>query len=478
MSWWLLLGGLAHAERPTDGGSYAFDDSDVVATYDGPDGLIRVTYSADGPNAVRAGDDDGSGVPDFVEEVAASAELVLEVYEANGFRLPLSEADMGLDELGGSPAFDVYLVDFAGVADGWFSTDRCRGGVCSGYFVMENDFRGYGYPSISEAIRVLTSHELFHAVQAAYNGYEPDWLREGTAVWAEYLFDPENQDFIWFSDAYLEDAGRSLNEPPAGAISSFTYGTALFWAYLVERFGVASAVTLQEQVADRDEDELLNAVEDTITAYGGDLAEEWVNFARWNLATGDRAGLAPSYPFAAELEGVAAEGEGASVMDLNRFYPLATTYYRLDHDGGALYFATGDDPTGLVFSLHPVAGGASDGPVEEPAVTWAPDAPGVEALGELERGGYWLVGTYPQQAENSVKIELCLGSEADVAACLAAADTADTGDTGDTGDALDTGKAGGGGCACASTGAPHQAWPALLMLSVALTRRPGRRRRA
>ena len=417
-------------------------------------------------------------MPDFVEEVAASAEQVLEVYEANGFRLPLSEADMGLDELGGSPAFDVYLVDFAGVADGWFSTDRCRDGLCSGYFVMENDFKGYGYPSISEAIRVLTSHELFHAVQAAYNGYEPDWLREGTAVWAEYLFDPENQDFLWFCDAYLEDAGRSLNEPPAGAISSFTYGTAMFWAFLVQRYGVESAVTLQEQVEGRDEEELLNAVEDTISAYGGALSEDWVTFARWNLATGDRAGAMDSYPYASELEGVLAEGEGTSIMDLNRFYPLATTYYRLDHGGGALYFSTLDDPSGLVFSLHPVAGGEADGPVEEPAVSWTPDGPGVVPLGELAAGGYWLVGTYPQQAENSAKIEFCLGSEADIAACAAEVDSGDSGDSGDTSGEPNSDKAGGGGCACAAAGAPLDAWPALLGLTLALGRRAGRRRRA
>lgn len=471
MTWLLLLGLDAHAERPTDGGSYAFDETDVVATYDGPAGVVRVTYSAEGPNAVREGDDDGSGVPDFVEEVAASAEDVIEVYEANGFRAPLSEADMGLDELGGSPAFDVYLVDFAGVADGWFSTDRCRGGLCSGYFVMENDFKGYGYPSISEAIRVLTSHELFHAVQAAYNGYEPDWLREGTAVWAEYLYDPENQDFIWFCDAYLEDTGRTLNEPPAGAVSSFAYGTALFWAYLVERFGVESAVTLQEQVEGRDEDELLNAVEDTILAYGGTLDEEWANFARWNLATGDRAGGLVSYDFASDLEGVVAEAEGPSIVDENRFYPLAATYYRVDHPGGELYFSTLDDPTGLVFSLHPVAGGEPDGIVEVAAQTWEGDGPGTRSLGDLDPGGYWLVGTYPAQASSSNKLEFCLGTSSDISAC-ADADTGDTGDGGDSGDsAEDTGKAGDGGCACANAGDPLGVWPALLGLALGLRRR-------
>ena len=191
----------AHA-RPDEGsGSYSFDDSDVLATLDSPNGLVRVTYSADGPNQVRAGDDDADGIPDFVKDVALTAEDVLQVYADAGFAAPLSEEAMGLDPLGGSYAFDIYLVDFAGVADGWFDTDACMGTRCSGYMAMENDFRGYGYSSIDTAIRVLVSHELFHAVQAATNTYQPDWMREGTAVWAEHLYAPENEDFLWFCDS-------------------------------------------------------------------------------------------------------------------------------------------------------------------------------------------------------------------------------------------------------------------------------------
>lgn len=469
---WLLLALPALAERPDEGGLYAFDGEDTLATHDGPLGRVRVTYSASGPNEVREGDDDGDGVPDFVVAVAESAEDVLAVYEATGFRAPVAESEMGLDGLGGSDAFDVYLVDFAGVADGWFSTDACRGAICSGYMVMENDFRGYGYPSIDEAIRVLTSHELFHAVQAAYNANQPDWMREGTAVWAELLYDPDNDDFFYFCNAYLDDVGRSLDRPPAGAGSSFSYGTALFWAFLVEQYGVPSAVALQEAMEDRDEEEALDAVEDVIVANGDALDQAWATFTRWNLATGDRAGAMDSYSFAAGLRGIEAELEGSAIVDGDRFYPLAATYYRLDHAGGALFFAASDDPSGLVFSLHPVSGGEDDGPVEEAVHTWAPEGLGSVELGELEPGGYWLVVTYPERAESSTSVDFCLGGEADVAACR----VGETGDSGggetgapDTAEA-ETGEGKPGGCGCA-TGSRDAAGIAALAVLAALSRR-------
>lgn len=465
----LALIGVALAGRPTDGGAYSFDDTDVIETYDGPAGLVRVTYSSSGDNEVRAGDDDEDGVPDFVEEVAATAEDVLEVYAATGFRPPISESEMGLDPAthGGSDAFDFYLVDFGGVGDGQFSTDKCRSGVCSGYMVMENDFHGYGYPSISEAIKVLTSHELFHAVQAAYNASEPSWMLEGTAVWGEQLYEPGTDDFLWFCDAYLDDVSRALDRPPAGAGSSYIYGTALFWAFLAEKYGDTSMVALQEAMVDRDEDSAVDAVEDVIIGEGDTLEDTWATFVRWNLATGDRAGGMDSYSFAADLSGVAAEGEGAAISDENRFYPLAATYYRIDHPGGELWFGTPDDPSGLVFSLHPVEGGGADGVVGDAVATLAPTAAGTEDLGAFDAGGYWLVGTYPTHADNSTRIQLCLGGEADMADCA----PQDTGETGDTGATTDTGEEKPGGCGCATSGGGRGWWLALGVVGLARRRR-------
>ncbi|MCK6506580.1 hypothetical protein L6R53_24940 [Myxococcota bacterium] len=452
----------ALAARPTDNtGLYAFDESDVVETLDGPAGLVRVHYSVKGPNVVRDGDDDpelgGDGLPDFAQEVAATAEAVLLVYEETGLRLPLSEAEMGLPELGGSDALDFYLVDFDFTGDGQFGVDSCQGGVCSGYMVMENDFSGYGYSSISTAIRTLTSHELFHGVQYAYLDDLPGWMAEGTAMWSELHFDPDSDDFVAWCDRYLEEPDRGLDRTPSGAFTGWEYGTGLFFGFLDLTLGSQAIVALMEALAEQGGDGALDALDLAIVGSGSSIEEVWTTFGTWNLATGDRAGLVEGYPFADELAEVQPLAEGDSLVDDQRVYPLATAYLYLEHGGGELWFGTPDDPTGLALRLHASTGGQDD-PVEAELGTWWPDAPGALSLGELPAGDYWILLSQPGFGDSSIAIDYCLGDLDTLDACVEDGGT-DTG--GDSGDPEDEG--GGCGCASGAIGAAG-AWSLLLPL--------------
>ncbi len=454
----LLLPGLAHAERPTTGGLFQFDPTDVVTSIDSPNGGVRVWYSVEGPNLVKQGDDDGDGVPDFAAEVGLTAEDVLAVYEANGFRAPLPDEGRG-----GNDAMDVYLVDFGGNADGNYSAEACTSAPrqCSGFFVMENDFVGYGYGDLSTAIRVLTSHELFHAVQAAYDADEEVWFSEGTAVWAENLYEAESNDFLSFCDAYLDDPGRSLDEPPTGPVPTFAYATALWWWYLSDRYGDDVIIELLE-AAESGDDVLLD-MEAIQLARGGSLAEDFHIFASWNLATGRNSGVAESYPFATRIGPPRAEDVGAAIVDDNRYYPLATTYYTLQHTGGEVWFATAADAPELAFTLH---GTTAEGDVTD-ALAAFPGSATATSLGELPAGDYWLVGTNPTLAEDSTKVLTCLGSAEDVAACAPV--DADTGEPSDTGE-----DDPGPGCACqsgAAGGDTPMRWALGLVGLVTLVRR-------
>ena len=406
----------ALAGRPDTGGDlFSFDEADVLDFVDGPAGVVRVHFSVDGPNETLLRDDDASGHPDFAEQVAATAEDVLDRYAEEGFRRPLAESEVGLDPLGGSDAFDFYLLDYGGSADGQFAVDGCADGVCAGHMLMENDFRGYGYGSLSEAIRVLTSHELFHAVQAAYVEDLPVWLSEGTAVWAERLYDPSVDDFLWFASRYLDDTGRSIDRPPAGPVPAFAYGTCLFWEFLSERLGVAAIVALMQQSTG---EVGLDAVELALVGESTTLRDEWTAFTEANLSTGPRADAGSFYPFAAEVDGLQAKSRGTFVHDDNRFYPLAATYYFLEHPGGDLWFATPDEPAGLVLSVVAVDGSGERAPLGETVASWSPTQAGAGRIASgLARGDYWLRGTYPERAAQSRKIDFCLGREQDVEPC-------------------------------------------------------------
>jgi len=399
----LLLTTFAYGERPTEGGLFAFDSTDTVTTYD--EGMVRVHYSSSGSNVTIMDDLDGSGAPDFVELVAHTANDVLEFYADFGFLYPLRESDVGLNDLGGSTAFDFYLVDFGGNSDGMFGIDGCRGTVCAGHMVMENDFRGYGYPSLEEAVDVLVSHELFHAVQAAYNAGQPSWLSEGSAVWAEWVYNPEVQDFINFSSAYLSETERSIHKPPSGVTTSFSYGTAIFFAFWDEYYDEETSrmLALQESLTGLDEADMIAAVTDQMD----DVAADWMTFSQWNLATNLRSGEMDSYSFAGRLFGLQSELEGTMIEDDYRFYPLATTYFELEHVGGDCTFVYQGDDEDVTFALHPVVSGDKVGPSikewrigDEPV--WTAD---------LSAGEYWVIGTLPILASSSQKIEFCLGAE-------------------------------------------------------------------
>ncbi len=464
---------VAHA-RPEDlTGAHSFDRSDEIATLDSATGSVRVWYSVSGPNVALLEDADADGVPDFPALVASTAEAVLAFYSGLGLRPPVSDGS-----LGGDGAVDAYLLDFAGIGDGQFVSERCTdvGGAsqCYGYFAMENDFSGYGYSDLGHAVRTLTSHELFHAVQAAYDAGEESWWSEGSATWGEWAFDPGNTDFLYLCDAYLADPSRSLDQPPSG-LSSFSYGTALWWTFLTQRFGddILADLLLATESGSSFRDDMAAV----LTANGGDLGVEWAEFARWNLATGPRAGLMESYSFAASIGPPTAEARDRSWADDYRFYPLASTYVEIQHRGGPLRFALAEEAPNLAFSLHAEA---DEGALEPALDTWAGSL-GVREFGELPEGSYWLVASNPTLDEDSTKVLVCLGSDDEaVEPCLSALEAMeDSGGPGDSAAATPHSQSAKPpeGCGCGTdAGGAARLWVLVAGLSglLLLRRRPSR----
>lgn len=267
----------ARAERP------AYEPGAAVATL--ATARVRVHYVTTGADAVPG--------EDFVAEVARRADEALAAFEAAGFRAPLPDGDLGGDAL-----LDVYLVDLE-LADGRFGVDTCTGPPrrCAGHLVIDNDFARFSYPSVSLAIQTLTSHELFHAVQHAYDGDEAIAWAEGTAVWAEEAVFPAQDDFERLVAHYLARPHRPFERDGAGFGDLYPYGAAL-WAYFLDaRFGDGTVRAIWEAC---DGATFLDATEAVLAARGGSLAAAWIEHTRWNAETGAYA--APGrYPDAARL---------------------------------------------------------------------------------------------------------------------------------------------------------------------------------
>jgi uncharacterized protein (TIGR03382 family) len=268
----------AFAQRPALAGE---------ATHGGGDVLVH--YATTGVDAVPMADTNTDGVPDFVTEVAAAAELGLARFRALGFRRPLADGT-----LGGDDRIDIYLRDLS-AADGNAGIDSCVANQCIGFAVAENDYAGFGYPSVGEGIRSVVPHELFHLVQYAYDMDQPTNWTEGSAVWAvENLYGDQNSDFERFLPTFLTRTYRPFERASSGFGDTFAYGAALWPYFLEQRFGAGAVVATW---AACEAAPFLDAVDTTLAARGASLDDAWIEFTRWNALTGSHA-TSGTYPAA------------------------------------------------------------------------------------------------------------------------------------------------------------------------------------
>jgi len=341
---------LVRPDTPGNNLLFNFEPTDVVVTHGSTGGNFLVHYTTDGPNAVPTEDQNSNTVPDFVEDVAEVYEEVLLHYETTlGFRKPVS--DENITDNGGDDRFDVYLVDFGGMGDGNYQNDSCTGEICAGFMIQENDYAGYGYPNTQMANRILGSHEFFHAVQAAYDIEQGSVMAEGTAVWATESFDPSLNDFEWFIDGYLDNPDRPLDEPMPGPVDPFSYGTAIFFKFLEERFGADTVRALWERCENG-----ANGVADPVwfteldpllAAESSSFAAAFVEFAGYNLLTGAYDDPARSYANGSDYPLVHVEPVATPyVDDRMRVYRASTQYYGLFPDNRATMTAAVFSPDG------------------------------------------------------------------------------------------------------------------------------------
>ncbi|MEM7678412.1 MAG: MXAN_6640 family putative metalloprotease, partial [Myxococcota bacterium] len=403
-------------------------------------------------------------------------------------RGPLNDGFVS-DNDGGDDKFDIYLVDFAGRGDGQYRLDSCLASAnnrCAGHMLLENDFFGYGYPSVQVAIRIVGSHELFHAVQAGYAAGQDVIVSEATAVWATERFDPSLNDFEAFIRRFLERPERSIFVAPSGLVDGYPYSVALFFRFIDERYGPAFVLQLWEQLEQTPTvDDWVSSVDSVLSAnYGSRFVDEFEQFAVWNVYTGPRANPAQAYQEGARYPQVlSTEADLPLRIDRPRMFAASARYWLLDPDGRdaitAAFAPTPDSTEGLEMWLVPIAFNGATAPVKVLEQTEVPTQ-------NLE--GMMLAVINPQQSGSSLRPTVCVGSPQEVAACTA--DTADAGTTADAGSPTDSGAdagipdAGGspppesGGCA-ASPGAPvSSTWWLLLLLAISNRRQASRHRRS
>lgn len=425
----------------------SFGFGDVVETFVSRGGRVKMHFTRAGTNAVPARDDDMSGVPDYVELAADTYDQVRDLYHGPlGLREPVSDSLLGGMDDGGDDLFDVYLVDFAHRGDGAFHREACdpmRPGECTGYMLQENDFQDYGYPSLEYACRVLASHEYFHAVQSAYDSGQDSIFVESTAVWATERFDRQLQDFEGFVEAYMGRTDRPLNVVSGGVTDAKSYGTAIFFQFLSERYDPLIVRQLLEEVSDGAngvaDPEWFSSLDAFFTrVYSTNFADVFTEFSRWNLYTNSRANPAESYERGADYPLVTVDDVALPYkLEMPRFFYASARYFRaMLHDREAITAALqGDaaDLEGLRLMLVALRGGRLDTPV-----VLADATAGTETIDTAGADRVFAVVINTNGDSNSKRPDLCLGTAEEVRDCLSGGSSADAG-VADSGEAPDSG---------------------------------------
>lgn len=182
-------------------------------------------------------DNNGNGVPDYVEAVNATMEHVRRVQvDVRGYRAPLSDAAAAsvLNTANPNDRFDVFLTDLGSQGIyGYCTSDNEVSRQVPAYCVLDDDFSPaqYGAPALV-SLQATAAHEFFHAVQFGYDSHEDRWFMEGSATWMEgEVFDRINDNLRYLPYSAL----RAPRIPVDRSTDYWQYGAWLFFRYASER---------------------------------------------------------------------------------------------------------------------------------------------------------------------------------------------------------------------------------------------------
>jgi hypothetical protein len=127
-------------------------------------------------------------------------------------------------------------------------------------------------------MRVTAAHELFHAVQFAYDLTEDSWLKESTATWVEeQVHDGIDDNRNYLYQGSMRRPGQSLDSPAGW------YGNWIFFQRLSETDDPLVVRRIWERAA-RDGLHSVTALNRTLAARGSSLAAAFADFSVSNNA--------------------------------------------------------------------------------------------------------------------------------------------------------------------------------------------------
>jgi hypothetical protein len=269
-------------------------NSPTAFTYDSPGGKFRLTYETTGPNAVPTTDNNGNGVPDYVEWVASYFDYswAFEI-DTLGFLPP----PIGTGK---------YQIGFEEMSAYGYTT------IVSGQLtkiVMHRNF--VGFPpnqdpegNVKGAAKVTAAHEFKHATQIMYNYWnEPSWYIELDATWMEDIA----YDYVNDYYNYITSTGSPFTSPGQSLDAGDGYEDCNWMHFLSEKFDVSINKKIWQRRQSNPAENMFSTFNYVLSNfYSSNLQNAFREYIVWNFLTNSRAttthpgyGEAPYYPLAA-----------------------------------------------------------------------------------------------------------------------------------------------------------------------------------
>ncbi len=256
-----------------------------------PSGRFRIHYELDGRHAVDPADEDGNGIPDYVDETAATLDRAwnLEV-EQLGYRAPLEDGSVG-----GGSEYDIYITDLSGAGVYGYTLPELSGNTTPAYIEIDNNFTDAIYSQTRglDALHVTLAHELFHGIQFAYYaGRNGLWWQEASATWMEEIAYPDVDDYLQYVPSVLHRPERALSSGNF-TVETRIYGSAIFAHFLAQRFDSELIRAVWEEMGVSNHARLVNFERAIRQWTTGGLGAAIGEYAVWNYFTGvnHRVGL-------------------------------------------------------------------------------------------------------------------------------------------------------------------------------------------
>ncbi len=212
----------------------------------------------------------------YLDATKLSAETSWTFYHTTkGWQVPPSDGTSG----GGNNLIDLYIDDLGTSAYGvTYAETPVPGGFpndYTAYFVIDNDYTGFGYSDRTLPMQVTVAHEYHHVVQMGYVINLSWWMENMSTFMEDEVYDSIDDNY-----GYLSFHTSSIFNKMSTANGAYEYGSFIWPTFLKENWDHSLVKNIEACAASGN---LFTCFDTVLNGLGSDYASAQAEFNVWNF---------------------------------------------------------------------------------------------------------------------------------------------------------------------------------------------------